>query len=97
MPPLEFGAYLVDYLFEFGPVKGEGPIDGQDLVAWEHLLGIEWQPWQARLLVRLSRAYLGEMHAAVKRDAKPPWPGAARQWRMVQRRMEERRLDAFLR
>lgn len=97
MPPLEFGQYLVDYLFEFGPVKKDGPIEGPDLVAWQQLLGIEWQPWQSRLLVRLSRAYLAETYAATKRDAKPPWPGAARQWKIVQQKMAERRVDAFLR
>lgn len=97
MPPIEGGQYLIDYLFEFGPVKSGGPIDAADLVAWQTLLGVEWQPWQARLLIRLSRAYQAEMYAATKRDAKSPWAGAEKSWRAVQRRSEERRLDAFLR
>ncbi len=89
--------YILDYLFEIGPTKGETPLEGPDLVAWEHLLGIEWQPWQSRLLIRLSRAYIGETHRARKYDAEPPWPEFKRQWAWVQRQKGERRLDAFLR
>ena len=96
MPPLASGHHMIEYLFKIGPVKGETALDGQELVAWERLLGIEWTPWQAELLVRLSRAYLGEMHRATKRDAKPPWEAFAAPWRWVQRHREERRLDAFL-
>lgn len=76
---------------------GETAIDGPQLVAWERLLGIEWQPWQAELLVRLSREYLGEMHRATKRDAMPPWEKFERPWRWVQKQLGERRLDAFIR
>ena len=96
MPPLAWGQYLIEWFFEFGPTKGEGPIDAESLVAWEHLLGVEWTPYEARLLIRLSRSYLGEMHRATKRDAKPPWAKFEAPWRWVQNQKSERRLSAFL-
>lgn len=96
MPPLAGGQYMLDYLFEIGPVKGEGPIDMPELMAWERALGIEWAPWQSRLIIRLSRAYLGEMHRATKRDAEPPWHEAVRMWKWVQQKLDDRRLDAFV-
>lgn len=97
MPPLHAGAYLVDYLFRIGPTNGDKALSGPDLVAWEHLLGIQWQPYQAELLARLSKEYLGEMHQATKRDATPPWEAFEKPWRWVQRQAGERRLNAFLR
>lgn len=95
MPPLPGGHFLVDYLFKIGPVKGEEPLDGPALLAWERLLGIEWTPHQAELLVRLSREYLGEMQRATKRDAPPPWEKFEAPWRWVQKQRGERRLDTF--
>ena len=96
MPPLVHAAYLVDYLFEFGPVKAEAPLEPPDVPAIEHVLGVEFQPWESRLLLRLSREYKGEMHAATLRNAQPPWAGAAKQWKYVQHVRSERALDGFL-
>ncbi len=96
MPPLRSGHYLIEYLFEFGPTNGDKPLGAVDLVAWQELLGIEWAPYEARLLVQLSRAYLGETHRATKRDAAPPWAEFERPWRWVQQQKGERRLNAFL-
>ena len=95
MPPLDWGGYLVDYLFEFGPVKAESPLEPVDIPAIEHVLGVEFQPWEKRLLLQLSREYKGEMHAATKRSAPVPWPPAAAQWRRACL-SAERRLDSFL-
>lgn len=97
MPPLASGHYLIEYLFELGPSNGDKPLDGPDLVAWQQLLGIEWKPYEARLLLQLSRAYLGETHRATKRDAAPPWAEFAKPWKWVQHKKAERRLDGFLR
>jgi len=97
MPSLPGGHYLLDYLFELGPTKGEHPLDGSELVAWERLLGIEWQPYESRLLLRMSRAYLAEMHNASKPDAPPPWAAFARPWKWIEQQKGERRLAAFLR
>ena len=95
-PPVEYAAYLLDYLFEFGPVKAEAPLEPVDVLAVQELLGVEFQPWDSRLLLRLSREYKGEMHAATDRNAQPPWAGAAKQWKYVQHLRTERALDGFL-
>lgn len=99
MPPPPDGFYLIEYLFEFGPVKkgGSQELESGDLVHWEHLLGIEWKPYESRLLLRMSKAYFGEMNSATKRDAPPPWGIFAKPWKWVQQQKGERRLNAFLR
>jgi len=84
---------LLDYLWEIGPTKKDGPVEASDLVAWEHLLGIEWQPYQSRLLIKLSKAYLGESHAATKRDAPCPWSEFEPQWRWARSEQGEKSLD----
>lgn len=97
MPPTPSLGYLLEYLFEFGPTSGEQPIGGLELEAWERLLGIEWHPWESRLMHKLSKAYISEMHAATKRDAPPPWAIFEKPWRWIQQQKAERRLDGFLR
>lgn len=93
MPPVEWGQYLLDYLWEIGPTKKDGPIEAPDLVAWEHLLGVEWEPFESRLLIQLSKAYLGESHSASKREAKCPWPEFEARWRWARNQKAEKALD----
>lgn len=99
MPPLEWGGYLLDYLFEFGPTvpagMSAGPVTGAELMAWQELLGIEFQPWEARLLRRLSSEYLDESHKATARDCPPPF-GTAPVLRMVRANDMQRCIDQFL-
>lgn len=77
MPPLEWGGYLVEYLFELGPTMaagmGAGPLMPSELHAAQQLLGIQFQPGEARLLLRLSRDYLAESHRATEYNCEPPW------------------------
>lgn len=77
MPPLEWGRYLVDYLFELGPTvaagMGSGPLPPSEIEAGQRLLGIQFLPWEARLLLRLSREYLQESHRATEERCTPPW------------------------
>lgn len=77
MPPLEWGAYLVEYLFELGPTMAAGmgasPLMPSELHAAQQLLGIQFQPGEARLLLRLSRDYLAESHRATEHNCEPPW------------------------
>lgn len=93
MPPVSWGNDLLDYLWEIGPTKKDGPIEAVDLVHWEHLLGIKWQPYQSRLLIKLSRAYLDESHAAAKQMAKCPWPEYEAKWRWARNQVAEKALD----
>lgn len=97
VPPIEWGQHLVDLLWEFGPVKKEWPLEDVNILAIQQVLGVQFQPWESRLLLRLSREYYGEMNAATKRDAPPPWPDAAPQWQQVRNAVSARNLAAFLR
>lgn len=69
--------YLVEYLFEVGPVisggMGDAPISHLELDAWQRNTGIELQSWEVRAMHRLSIEYLSESQAAVKFDAPAPW------------------------
>lgn len=92
MPEVD-GVHLVEILFKVGPVKAETSISEADLEPYERRRGIELAPWQADLLVRMSQAYLSEMHAAQKHDAPPPWPEAVKMWQYVRNSVAERSWD----
>lgn len=80
LPPIERGAYLVEYLFEAGPAQGgamgAAPLSFGEIEAWCRRMDIELQPWEARYLRRLSREYLNESQQAEKRDCPPPFQPA---------------------
>ena len=77
MPPIDGGAYLVQYLLEIGPIAGEGmgigAITHEAIRAWQDNLGVELAPWECRFLRRLSQEYVTESHRATKRDAPAPY------------------------
>lgn len=79
-PPIDGGQHLVQLLFQLGPAKGEMWLTELDLEGWERRRGIELEPWQAELIVEMSQAYLGEMHAARSFSALCPWPKARNAW-----------------
>lgn len=90
LPPLGFGAHLVEYLLELGPIKNGAAIEPQDIPGWEYVLGVEFDPWEMRVLLQLSRAYHMEMHKATDWYAEPPYRGAANQWRWVRKQQTAR-------
>lgn len=67
-PPLWDEAYLLDILFDAGPVQplgmGSAPLGYAEIKAWEHAQGVRLTPWEAGVLRRLSRAYLDTLHAS---------------------------------
>lgn len=95
IPLVERGEHLIGYLFEFGPVGATGPLTPGDVLDIGRVLGFDFDPWESRLLVRLSRAYQGQQYEATKPDAKCPIPDLAWQWRRAQMIHSERNLDAF--
>lgn len=95
MPDISTAGYLVDYLFEFGPVKAEGPLELGDIKRIAKAVGTKFEPWQTRLLLRMSREYKGEMHAATSPHAPTPYPPARKAWRWVQHSQMEKKLDAI--
>lgn len=85
MPSIQAAGYLVDYLFELGPVKAQSAIEPQDLPGWEYVLGVEFQPWEMRVLLQLSRAYHSESFEAKDWHRDPPYRGVANYWKKVRR------------
>lgn len=99
MPPIEWGQYLIDWLFEIGPVMptgmGSAPLTGVEIKAWQKLLGVKFQPIEARLLRRLSSEYAAASQAATKRDCPPPF-GDSPALKRAADREAQRNLDRFL-
>lgn len=99
MPPFDEGAYLIGYLYELGPTvaagMGAGPVTFAEMAAWQATRGFELEPWEARLLRRLSVDYLAESHRATQRDCPPPWGGSV-VVRVSHNRAAARALELFL-
>lgn len=89
------GEDLLAYFFEFGPATADGPVTICDILKWGEALGIEWQPWQSRLFLRLSRDYCAAQQEGKAENALPPWPPAVKMWRWVENQKRERALDAW--
>jgi hypothetical protein len=73
----EEAAYLVGALMEAGPTSaagmGEVPLTWADLLAYQQGTAQHFQPWELRLIRRLSGEYLSESIRAKARDARAPW------------------------
>lgn len=77
LPPVSGAEYLLDHLYEVGPTMGTGmgavPLTFAELESWQGQVGIELQPWEVRMLRRLSRDYAVEQSRATSADRQPPW------------------------
>lgn len=77
LPPAEEGFYLVEYLFEAGPVESTGMgavvLSWRELRAWQKTMGITLAPFEGNILRRLSQEYLAESQRATDPDCPPPW------------------------
>lgn len=69
--------YLTDWLFEIGPIiptgMGVARIDWRDIAAWADMMGVIPEPWEARLLRRLSGDYATQLSLSAKPDCPSPW------------------------
>lgn len=76
MPPNP-APYLFAYLIEIGIVgtTGMGPIaiTWQEIAAWSQCTGTALQPWEARLIRRLSVEYVSESRKAEDETYPSPW------------------------
>lgn len=95
-PDISGGQYLIEVLFTVGPVRGEGPLYEEHLQAWERRRGVELAPWEADLVLDLSRSYLTEMHAAREWNALPAWPPARKMWKYVRDQLNGAGMKAAL-
>lgn len=96
MPEVEDAAHFVEYLFDVGPTLGEDAITWGEMDSWSRRTGLDLEPWQYRLLVSLSRAYLVQMHESRQRHAIAPWPKARNMWKYVQDQKHGASLQASL-
>lgn len=62
LPRVEAGEYLLNAFFEVGPTMqggmGEAPLHWQEVDAYARQTQAISEPWEARALVQMSRAYL---------------------------------------
>lgn len=77
LPPVDYAAYLIDYLMEVGPVMsgamGPTPITFGEIHAWASVTGTIINAWDARMLRYLSRCYVNEFQDAKDRNRPAPW------------------------
>jgi hypothetical protein len=76
MPPNPL-PHVVDRLVEMGLTEAAGmglaPLSWLTIDAWQRTTGVELAPWEARLIRRLSLAYLAESRRAESETCTPPW------------------------
>jgi hypothetical protein len=76
MPPNP-APHITDWLIEIGLVGTNGmaavPISWAEIVAWQQASRIDLAPWVARLLHRLSAAYVAMSRKAEAESCSPPW------------------------
>lgn len=73
-PTIEYAEYLLNYLFEVGPILSDGmgssKLTNTELRHWQDNIGLRLYPWEARFIVRLSGDYLAETHRATEYGCK---------------------------
>ncbi len=94
MPPLEWGAHLVNVLFDMGPCSYTGfgpvPLSEVEIAAWQFNRGMRLEPWECETIRRLSREYVSMSQEAESQSCPSPYSAAFSKEQVV--KME----DAFL-
>lgn len=76
LPPLS-APWVVEKLNEIGPVVSGGmapvPLGWRDIAAWKEGTGFPLEPWEARLIRKLSAEYLSMLNDARKPECPAPW------------------------
>lgn len=66
--------YLTEWLFDAGPLgQGGDPVGWRDLIAWQEGVGIVLEPWEGRLIRRMSQDYAFMRFRAEKADCAAPY------------------------
>lgn len=77
MPAPLVGDYLLNVLFDAGPVMSGGmgpvPITEQELMSWQMNRGVRLGAWDCGTVRHLSRVYCSALHDAKEKNAAPPW------------------------
>lgn len=73
--------HMTEWLIEIGPTTagtmGEAPISWQDLTEWQRNVGIVLDAWEARVIRRMSEAFLSQRHESEKPSCIAPFLGDA--------------------
>ena len=89
MPPLTCSEHLVSYLFDIGPTIAGNLLTHAEIGAWQENVGIDLEPWEVRVLRRLSSDYMSESRKAEKPDCPSPWADAPQiGWKSLQRSLK---------
>lgn len=76
LPETEGAEYLLDYLFEVGPMNtlgmGPSPITYTDIKHWSEITNTHISPLDAHLLRHLSREYVSQFNASKENNAPAP-------------------------
>lgn len=76
MPPNP-APHFIDRLVEIGLTESTGmggaPLSWGSIAGWQSVVGIELQPWEARLIRKLSVEYLAENRRAEEPACPAPW------------------------
>lgn len=84
--------YMIDFLFEVGPWNDGAAITHAEIESWKRNTGVELSFWEAWMLHRLSREYVGQSRKSVIKDCPAPY-----QMRIEdQRELVESKFRAFL-
>lgn len=77
LPAIDGYGYLVECLFEVGPVVSNGmgleSVRWQEIAAWAALCQCQLTPWEATTIKSMSAAYAHEAGEANNPAAPPPW------------------------
>jgi hypothetical protein len=75
-PPCD-APYLIEYLFDAGPFEdgknGMAKLSSRELLAWQKGSGVKLQPWEFRLIRRLSADYVNQCIASEDPNEPPPY------------------------
>jgi hypothetical protein len=96
MPPNP-APHITDRLIEIGLTQAAGmgavPLSWLEINAWCERTAVDLEPWEARLIRRLSAAYLAERRKADVETCPPPWRAEVT---AREREIEEAKLRAVL-
>ncbi len=75
--PYNPAPYIINHLVEMGITEAAGmgstALSWATIAAWQQCTCVTLEPWEVRLIRRLSLAYLAENRLAESENRPPPW------------------------
>lgn len=71
MPPLDGLGYIADMASEVG-IARQTPVDWSEIEAYNRLSGVGITPWEARVIRKMSLAYVDQAIKSVEPHCLPP-------------------------